>query len=257
MVSKQSAVQTTSLGWDPVDPNGLGYMPFSDAAYWIASEGHTRNVDVSLPETWQHALQQLVDSISAGEVHIIGRRDGVGSPVEVEGHRFAGVHIVLPAFVGTDDDPPPEIMSNDPTVLCDLKIGNDWQNQFEDKLYAASVLEYSHLQVRKTDIARLWPQQSTIAAATSDAKKSRLGRPPGTPVYDWEEGRLFAFQLLNENSDFANEVNRVDGWKNQADLEKAVISHLTKGDKQPAATTTRQHVATWLREWRGQQKSEN
>ena len=68
---------------------------------------------------------------------------------------------------------------------------------------------------------------------------------------------MFAFQLLEKNGDFADDANRIDGWKNQADLEREVIPHLTIGDKQPAASTTRERVALWLREWRSKPRSEN
>jgi hypothetical protein len=68
---------------------------------------------------------------------------------------------------------------------------------------------------------------------------------------------MFAFKMLSEKGDFADPANRVRGWKNQADLENAVILHLAKSDKQPGASTTREHVALWLIEWRRQRRSEN
>jgi hypothetical protein len=261
MARKQSPPETASLGWDPVDPvdpAGGSYMPLSDAAYWIATDGHSKSVDVTLPEIWERALQQLSDRISADEVKVIGRRGGVGTAIQIEGHRFAGVGVVLPAFVGTDDDPPPEITTNDPTLLCDFTIGNNWHNQFNDKLYADLVLQFSHLMVKKTDIARLWPSRLTVGTRTTGARKSRPGRKPGTTDYDWDEGKLFAFKKFNENGDFADPTNRVDGWKTQADLERAVIEHMARvTDKQPAGSTTREKVALWLAEWRSQQMSEN
>jgi len=88
-------------------------------------------------------------------------------------------------------------------------------------------------------------------------KKSRAGRRRGSTDYDWDEGKMFAFKMLSEKGDFANPANRVRGWKNQADLENEVMLHLAKSDKQPGASTTRGHVASWVREWRSQQRSEN
>ena len=52
-----------------------------------------------------------------------------------------------------------------------------------------------------------------MSADPEEKKKGRAGRPKGSEEHDWEEGRLFAFKMLEEKGDFADPANRVDGWK--------------------------------------------
>jgi hypothetical protein len=99
--------------------------------------------------------------------------------------------------------------------------------------------------------------QRRVSPAAVATKKSRAGRRRGSTDYDWDEGKMFALNMLSKMGDFANSANRVQGWKNQADLESEVILHLAKSGKQPGASTTRERVSSWLREWRSQQRSEN
>jgi hypothetical protein len=67
-------------------------MPLSDAAYWIATDGHSKSVDVTLPEIWERALQQLSEHRGKGQqrvtvehVHVHSGGQAVVGVVETPG----------------------------------------------------------------------------------------------------------------------------------------------------------------------------
>jgi hypothetical protein len=112
---------------------------------------------------------------------------------------------------------------------------------------------YRRVRVECDKVLNLWPERSSVGRSISGKK---IGR---TPFFDWEEGRLYLYRLLDERGDFS-ENNQVDGWQSQADAENALLTHLTKKDRRgkqrsPSESLTRTHVTRIVREWRTQRPS--
>jgi hypothetical protein len=91
---------------------------------------------------------------------------------------------------------------------------------------------------------------SAIKRLSKRTVESRAGRPE---QFDWEEGKLFAFKLLEEKGDFKIPENRTKGWRSQNDLVERVIEHLAKysdHEDGPSSSATISNVKDWLKEWR-------
>jgi hypothetical protein len=103
-----------------------------------------------------------------------------------------------------------------------------------------------------------------ILKAESETKPTRVANRSGAkPQWDWAiEGKSYAEKVFRERGDFSDGLNQESGWASQADFEKLVQAHLKTDDarvrgvpegKEPGVSTTKEYVAKWLAEWRGQQ----
>jgi hypothetical protein len=81
---------------------------------------------------------------------------------------------------------------------------------------------------------------------------SKTGRPE---KFDWEEGKLYFHKLLEQNGDFKDPLNRVDGWRSQNDAVSLIIEHLAKisNDDGPSPSAVKAKVRDWLEEFRSGQ----
>lgn len=73
----------------PRNPNLPGWMSFSDAVYWIASEGGRISFSLRNLQKWQQAFYLLLPLISSGQISAIGRRHGRGLAAPVPAASFA------------------------------------------------------------------------------------------------------------------------------------------------------------------------
>jgi hypothetical protein len=126
-----------------------------------------------------------------------------------------------------------------------------WNNDFNDQLYLSksSSADWTHLQVRKSDVIREISFQIGLAPPnTSEAPKRKSGR---RAEYDWVEAKLFVVQQLEAKGDF-DEPDQLDNWKSQADLERCVADYFsTKGiGKVPATSLIRSKIGTIVAAWR-------
>jgi hypothetical protein len=132
-------------------------MPLSDAAVWIATNGGTTNAPLDEEETWAPAFKQLLDRISSDEVEIIGRKHGAGTAEKIAGHRFAFVRVSYPVWP-SDETLYRNAVTDDPLIqACPSSDEDQYLDGPGDALYVSGALEYSHLQVKKDDVARQWP----------------------------------------------------------------------------------------------------
>jgi hypothetical protein len=181
-------VLTSSHLGAPQRPEGAGYMPYSEAAYWLATEGGTIDIpEIERASAWESAYRVLNDHISTGEIHIIGRRHGQGTPTQIKGHRFSGIAIEYPFANG------PLMRGDEPCIMCRLPRDEEhWRREFNDRLMAnwrSPVAEFTHLEVRKSDIARLWPFPSP--------EPSREGDPPSrTRFFNQRNAAQFAEEYV-------------------------------------------------------------
>jgi hypothetical protein len=170
---RSSVVGTTWAPFEPVNdagppmlPDGPGYMPLTSAAHWIASKGGTTLIGTD-EQFWRAAFDDLLARIASGDVEVIGRRDSLNE--FVPGHLFARIRISFPY-----SELSVETLFGDAPYLDCVPLVNDedWQRESNDKLYLSGrrpTADWTHLQVRKTDVARLWPPPS-LASESAVAK---------------------------------------------------------------------------------------
>src|SRR6516165_7733881 len=60
----------------PVDLQDLPFMTLTAAAYWIASEGGSREFNLNNLEEWQPAFALLLQAIEKETLDVYGRRGG-------------------------------------------------------------------------------------------------------------------------------------------------------------------------------------
>jgi hypothetical protein len=170
--TRSSVVGTT---WAPFEPNndagppmfpdGPGYMPLTSAAHWIASKGGTTSIGTE-EQFWRAAFDDLLARIASGDVAVIGRRDGLNE--FVPGHLFARIRISFPYSELSVET----LLGDAPYLDCvPLVDDEDWQRESNDKLYLSGRGEpqWTHLQVRKSDIARLWSFKPSAMSVMSTA----------------------------------------------------------------------------------------
>jgi hypothetical protein len=163
----------------PKCPEGPGFMALTAAAHWIASQGGTLAVGKG-EQFWKQAFGDLLAHIASQHIEVIGRR-GTGNE-SVPAVLFAGIRVLYPY-----SDPDRSILNTmfgkEPVLNCSpfTEDEEQWQ-EINDKLYASGrddVPQWTHLQVKKSDVIRFWPAKTTtqepgvVEAATSTPVTAR------------------------------------------------------------------------------------
>ena len=235
----------------PIRPTDGSDMSLTEAAYWIATEGGSREFDINDAVVWKFAFNQLLRKIVDGEVKVRGCR-GDGLYEDVPGAHFVGVlrdHQISYPYCGNPAD-----FSNDakPHLQCwHILDENDRGRGFDDKLYLWGwKIAWGDLCAKGADIARHWPFAADLLNSPQKAPKSRSGRKPD---YDWVAVRKFVFQTMDKHGEFL-EWDTTDKWRCQADLERLVAVHL---DDKPSESTVKLYVKKFLAEWRAHKQADN
>src|SRR5262249_7554941 len=145
---------TSDMIGGPVAPEGGGYMPLSQAAYWIVTNGGTNSVDVDDQAAWKHAYDELLAHIASNDVQIIGQSsDGMNE--EINALLFAGLRVSYPYH-----DTPSELWFGSEPYIESFPFIDDehWRKGFDDKLVppGGGKRQWSRLQVKKEDVRRIW-----------------------------------------------------------------------------------------------------
>jgi hypothetical protein len=169
----------------PMRPDGGGFMPLSQAAYWIATSGGTGRInDCTSKEVWERAYAELMPRIAGGEIEVIGRPSVSDPPINIEGHRFSGIAIHYPF----DLSPPlSALLGSEPHIVCSLAIDEEWRRELNDKLFGSNTQKpiFTHLEVRKSNIASHW---SFGLISTQGKQQQKLTRR--RPIRDRVEAAL-------------------------------------------------------------------
>src|SRR5262249_35869564 len=194
-----------------------GFMPFTDAAYWIATKGGRFEIaNIEDVTAWALAYQELTDRIASGDVEIIGRGSGIGTPVKIAGYKFSNIGIDYP-FTDTLDE---MLFGKVPHVRCYLvRDLEHWQKEFNDKLFGSDerVPEYTHLEVSKADVARLWPHW---ALAKTELRAGRNAQIERFKLDQHSKRRWFSF------SEIAEECSKDGTIKPNEDLRSRAYMNL-------------------------------
>lgn len=164
----------------PQDPHVGGEMTLFEAAYWIASEGGAASFDTDDASIWRRAAEALHARIVDGSVILMGRRHGVGFAEHVDGVLLSGVEMNPPYSTPA---PLSLIMGRQPYIDYSVRVSREqWQDSEHDDLHGANrVPEYTHLQVRAPDIAKIWPFTKAQANTEEQDQSYRTGSP-GRPT---------------------------------------------------------------------------
>jgi hypothetical protein len=235
---------TKTIG-PPVKPEGGGYMPLSQAAYWIATNGGTKSVDVDDQAAWKHAYDELLAHITSNDVQIIGQsNDGMNE--EINALLFAGLRVSYPYH----DTPSELLFGSEPYIESWPFIDDEhWRKGFNDKLVPprGGKRRWSRLQVKKEDVRRIWRFAGDPDASINSGlvrPNSRRGRPP---KIEWGAVRDFVHKKLEYHGLPQSGDSQ---WSCQADVERAVTKFIEKRfGTSMAVSTIRQYTGKFITEW--------
>jgi hypothetical protein len=185
----------------PQRPEGAGYMPYSEAVYWIATKGGAIEIfEIEPGNALKNAYHALNDHIATGEVLVIGRQCGQGTAIPIGGCRFSDIAINYPFSEW------PKRRDGEAHVICRLhRDKENWQQGNCDQLMAGRLAEFTHLQVRKSDIARVWPFPSAEAQ----------GNPPRPRHFNQKTAAEFAGNYIARDKEAGHEPT-MDGCRKAA-----------------------------------------
>ena len=232
----------------PVAPEGSGYMPLTQAAYWIATNGGIKSVDVNDQAAWKHAFDELLPHIASNDVQIIGQSSG-GMNEKIDGLLFAGVRVSYPYH----DTPSELLFGSEPHIESFPFIDDEhWRKGFNDKLVPprGGKRRWSRLQVKKQDVRRIWRSAGDPGAsmAGSNSHLARPNRRRGRrPKIEWDRVRDFVHTKLEYHG---LPQSGDPEWSCQADVERAVAEFIEKRfDIHLAVSTIRARTAKFIAEW--------
>jgi hypothetical protein len=137
----------------PRNPLEPGWMPLSDAAYWIASQGGQSSFDLRDVERWKVAFDALLPRLSSGVIAAIGRRHRRGLAAPIDPVSFSGLAVDYPY----SESPFELICCERPHLQCyGIGDSDQWEKEFNDSIMGDDlrIPEYSHLQIKNADLAR-------------------------------------------------------------------------------------------------------
>jgi len=140
-------ILTSDMIGAPVAPEGSGYMPLSQAAYWIVTNGGANSVDLDDQAAWKHAYDELLAHIASNDVQIIGQSsDGMNE--EINALLFAGLRVSYPYHLT-----PSELLFGSEPYIDSFPFIDDehWWKGFDDKLVTprGGNRQWSRLQVKR------------------------------------------------------------------------------------------------------------
>lgn len=160
----------------PLDPHAAGYMPLSEAAYWVATEGGKKRVVIDDADTWAAAFTLLMPFLASGEIEAIGRARGEGVAVVIPSPTFSGLPIDYPYSDRADM----EMYSGErPYIECTAisQSMHMWADH-NDKIWhqgRRSIPLYTHIELKRSDIAKCLP----FGASKSKQESKRTNRGGG------------------------------------------------------------------------------
>ena len=161
-VGAYQAIDTKNMELEPpIGPKERTHMPLSAAAHWIASEGGAISITAD-EKWWRPAFETLLAAIVSDRLEVGGRRSGL--PGTIPKAVFVGIPVAYPCSPNSL-----HLWTGDgPYLDCRLFIDEaDWQETGGDKLFQSgrrAGVEWTHLQVPSSAVARLWPFRHRRAA---------------------------------------------------------------------------------------------
>jgi hypothetical protein len=172
-----------------VAPEGPGYMSLYCAAQWIATKGGSLEFDPRDTANWQGPYAELLARIASSEVTVTGVRDGVGERLDPD--LFASLRVGYPFSAESVD-----LIISDELYLSSCAYINDehWRQGFDDHLRGPRGVQWSRIQVLRSDVARWWSFSEDTATAVASYRTGAPGRPTSMQLVvrehaaRWERG---------------------------------------------------------------------
>ena len=232
----------------PIALEGSGYMPLTPVAYWIATNGGTKSVDLADQAAWKPAFDEILSHIASNDVQIIGQNsDGMNE--KIDGLLFAGLRVSYPY----QDTPSELLFGSEPYIESFPFIDDEhWRKGFNDKLVPprGGKRGWSRLQVKKEDVRRIWrfAGDPDASMAGSNSHLARPNRRRGRrPKIEWGGVRDFVHERLEHHG--LPQSGDPD-WSCQADVERAVTEFIEERFSIPMAVSTiREWTVKFIAEW--------
>lgn len=133
-------------------------MPLFEAVYWVATKGGAAGFDVAIRQIWDNAWAEVVASWRLNTLVVTGRPARGGFPEKIGGENVADVKVIHPWNVDLFVDHP--VSGARPYIRSfGRNDAESWEKKgFDDQLCTyAKKHGWTHLQVLKADVQRLWP----------------------------------------------------------------------------------------------------
>jgi hypothetical protein len=198
----------------PMSPDGGGFMPLSQAAYWIATKQGTHRIgDCNAREAWEPAYRELLKHIATGEILIIGRQTAGDLPSPIEGYKFSGIAIDFPFALDTRLS---LVAGKVPHLVCRLSSAEDWESGSTDELFGKNPQRpiFSHLEVRKSDVERILSghgKDHLIARRPSKQRKRAAAKAIikelfNGPVPDYVSNKELCYRVREKNPNLSDDT---------------------------------------------------
>jgi hypothetical protein len=138
------------------------------AICWIATMGGTNEISLRDAGAWKGAADQLVDRISDGSVQVIGR-DNEQLMLVLPGVAFASLEVAHPLSLTFE-----HVLSETTHASCYFFQDKDeWLRSCNDEYRLAGKARpvWTHLQVNRAQVVKLWPRPPATAKATLECKR--------------------------------------------------------------------------------------
>ncbi|MDP3512324.1 MAG: hypothetical protein Q8S20_06215, partial [Sulfuritalea sp.] len=159
-----------SIGGQYLQPmaTAASHVPLSVALCWVITQGGTASISVRDKEAWQLGVSKLLPRISDGSIEAIGRDQSQIGGV-LPGVAFASIEVPWPVFQSME-----QILGESEThIRCHLFAGSEeWKKDHNDQFFIKGGLrpQWTHLEVRRDHVLKLWPTPSTKSNSLKDCK---------------------------------------------------------------------------------------
>jgi hypothetical protein len=197
------------------------HVPLSAAVCWIITRGGVEAASARDQQAWKTAVGELLPRISDGTIEIIGRdQDGVSSPLPPSA--FASIRVPSPVNLSVE-----YILADAPIHIRCHFLGDEeaWEATYNDQFFTAKASQprWTHLQVRRQHVLRLWPKpdsksRSEVSCRRWLAELMRESPERPKPKADFLKEAKRKFRPMSNRQfykawDSAIEETQAFGWK--------------------------------------------
>jgi hypothetical protein len=203
-----------------------GDMPLTLAVYWVMQRQNV-HVDVNNDDQWKKAFEALLPKIVDGEIKLIGKSNQSDTCHPIHGCELSGLPIAF-----NQKDTPREFFdygmneeSKTPCINCFeffrfFEVGfteEVWRKDRADSIGGAFHKLYTHLQIKKSDLAGYWPyeQLNSIKAKMLPDKEFCMSQDETTALKMLEP--LVAQQKIK--NDLIDQLSKGEITPEQAEIE--------------------------------------
>lgn len=178
----------------PLRPSA-GYLPISDALYWIASQGGARSFNARDRGQWEPAIQEFMARISDGTVEITGRQSLFSLAERIDGFKLIGVPLCI--YVCDGSKSIEMIMARRPYIdIISIPSGSVSSQDKGDRLcnWDCQSREMIDVRAKAADVIKIWAYQEPALISQAELV------PPATSAERTARVRWLADKLRNDSN---------------------------------------------------------